>query len=286
MCTAISDGSIFGRTLDLEYSLNEDIITIKKGHKFDFLHLGNVISSQGIRGCGIIRNGTPLFYDAANDSGLAMAALNFPLSAKYRSVKNCKNAIASFEVIPAVLSVCDSLSSAKAYLSNLVISDDSFSDDLPATGLHWMISDKKSCAVLESLEDGIYIHENPFGILTNEPCFMFHRANAAQYLHLTSTPPNNTFCPDISFPYLSHGLGAIGLPGDNSSPSRFIRALYNLKNTIPEEDPGEKIKRFFHIAATISQPNGTSYTPDGKPIKTVYTVCYDLENGDMHLRKY
>ena len=286
MCTAISDGAIFGRTLDLEYSLGEEIIKTEKGHKFTFIHEGEVISSHEIRGCGIIKNGTSLYYDAANDVGLAMAALNFPNSAKYGIAEKKARTLASFEVIPAVLAICHDLDSAVKYLSDTAISDDSFSEDLPASSLHWMIADKTGCVVLESVEDGIHIYENPYGILTNEPDFPFHKANIARYIHLTKEPPKNTLCPDISLPYLSHGLGAVGLPGDNSSPSRFIRAFYNLKNTLPEEKRGEKINRFFHIAATVSQPNGTSYTPGGKPIKTVYTVCYDLENGEIHLRKY
>ena len=286
MCTAISDGNIFGRTLDLEYTLNEEIIETEVGFEFNLIHEGAVKCKHKIHGCGIKRNGFPLYYDAANESGLAMAALNFPLSAKYGTDSKRAHTLASFEVIPAVLAKCENLASAIKYLSDVAISNESFSEDLPASKLHWMIADKSSAAVLESAESGIHIYENPFGILTNEPEFPYHRANAAFYVHLSPTPSTNTLCPDIPLPYISHSLGALGLPGDNSSPSRFIRALYNLKNTIPETEPSEKINRFFHIADTVSQPNGTSYTPDGKPIKTVYTVCYELDRFEILLRKY
>ena len=286
MCTAISDGNIFGRTLDLEYTLDEEIIETDAGLEFKLIHDGTARCEYNIHGCGIKRNGFPLYYDAANESGLAMAALNFPISAKYCNYTKKARMLASFEVIPAVLASCENLGSAIKYLSDVRISDDSFSKKLPVSKLHWMLADKSGAAVLESTEGGIHIYENPFGILTNEPEFPYHRANAAFYMSLSPTPPTNTLCPDIPLPYISHSLGALGLPGDNSSPSRFIRALYNLKHTIPETEPNEKINRFFHIAATVSQPNGTSYTPDGKPIKTVYTVCYDLDRFEIYLKKY
>ena len=286
MCTAISDGNIFGRTLDLEYTLGEEIIETDVGFEFKLRHEDRVRCEYKIRGCGIKRDGYPLYYDAANKAGLAIAALNFPCSAKYGTDKSKGHTLASFEVIPAVLAKCTNLKSAIEYLTDVGISDEAFSDNLPASKLHWMIADKDGAAVLESTKSGIHIYENPFRILTNEPEFPYHRANAAFYMHLSPTPPRNTLCPNIPLPYISHSLGAQGLPGDNSSPSRFIRALFNLKSTIPETEPNEKINRFFHIAATVSQPNGTSYTPDGKPIKTVYTVCYDLDRFEIFLRKY
>ena len=282
MCTAISDyGSyhLFGRTLDLEYSYNEKIVITPR--KFIFNWRDQRADNEGfaIIGAAHVSNGYPLYYDAINEKGLAVAALNFPSKEKYnRPIKDRIN-IASFEVIPRILRECESVSTAASLLKESNITNESFSDELAPTPLHWLVADKSSSITVEQTADGLKIYENRVGVLTNAPEFPFHETTLSNYMSLSSRSPQNLLCPNTELPLYSRGMGGIGLPGDFSSGSRFVRAVF-AKNHAKHETTAEKeISRFFHIMDTVAQPNGCVESESGKPISTVYTSCADTESG-------
>lgn len=276
MCTAISDhsnGFLFGRTLDLEYSYNERAILTPRRKPLDFLHTPPTREHLAILGIGIVFGDTPLYFDAINEAGLAVAALNFPRSAIYRDILPSACNLASFEVIPYILAHCHSLESARDILKDINITKDSVSSSLPASPLHWIIADKNAALTLESTADGVKVYDNPFGILTNEPPFPFHLSNAASFASLSSAPPENRLTQKVEILPHSRGSGAFGLPGDFSSPSRFVRAVFMENHTDAEEDTEKSVNRFFHIMDSVSVPRGAVKTEEGKSVYTVYTSC-------------
>lgn len=287
MCTAIRDNSgrfLFGRTLDLERSYNEHVILTPRRKPLDFLHTSPTSRHLGILGIGIVFEDKPLYFDAINESGLAVAALNFPRSAVYRDIMpNAKN-LASFEVIPYILAHCNSIEAAREILKEVNITRESVSGTLPASPLHWIISDKDSSIVIESTSDGVKIYDDPFGVLTNEPPFPFHLSNTESFSALSSAPPENKLAPGIDILPHSRGTGAFGLPGDFSSPSRFVRAVF-IKNHTDADKTGA-ISRFFRIMDTLSVPRGAIKTDVGASVYTVYTSCGDPENMTYYFTTY
>lgn len=289
MCTAISDmgaSHLFGRTLDLEFSYGESITIAPQKFKLEFLHEGTTEDHPAIIGMAHVRDGYPLFYDAANECGLAAAALNFPQNAVYHNYKAGANNIASFEVIPFILSRCESLSDAKILLSKTNITPDSFNKELPVSPLHWIVADKGGSIVLESTASGINVYDDPFGVLTNSPPFPYHTTNIRNYLSLTSSQPQNLIYPEATLSPYSRGMGAIGLPGDTSSASRFVRAVFAKANTEHTSEKLSEISRFFHIMDTVAQPLGFARTDEGKPIYTVYTSCIDTSDMKYYFTTY
>ncbi len=289
MCTAISDtGSshLFGRTLDLEFSYGESVVIVPRKFHFDFLYEGKCDTHPAIIGTAHVSGGYPLFYDAANECGLAAAALNFPEYAAYHNYKSGAHNLASFEVIPFVLSRCESLEDAKKLLTGLNITPDSFKEELPTSPLHWIISDKSGSLVLESTAAGIDVYDNPFGVLTNSPPFPYHITNIRNYLSLSSTQPQNQIYPEAELAPYSRGMGAMGLPGDASSASRFVRAVFSKANTEHTSEKLSEISRFFHITDTVSQPLGFARTDEGNPIYTVYTSCIDTSDMNYYFTTY
>ena len=287
MCTAIFDnkyGHFFGRTLDLECSFGESVAKINKGDAYPYINYGNIECKYSLIGMAHTASAQPLFYDAVNDRGLCAAALNFPSFAVYHEKKDgCIN-LASFEVIPYILSQCSSISEAEDLLERTVITNDDFSPELKSTTLHWMIADRESAIVVESVEDGVKIYDNPFGVMTNSPPFPYHMSNVCNYLSLSSYPSNNTIVPTQKLVPYSRGLGAFGLPGDYSSSSRFVRALFAKEHTLMpsrineiQQKNGER-QRILDIMSTVSLPYGITRTDKGEPIYTVYTSCIDMEN--------
>ena len=286
MCTAITEGNLFGRTLDLECSYGESIVITPRKFKLDFLYEEKQINHAAIIGVAHIHNGIPLYYDAINEHGLAVAALNFPSSAVYLPLQKGKHNIASFELIPWILGCCKSVAEAKALLSNTNLTPDSISDEIPTTPLHWMISDATESITAEPVREGLKIYENAVGTLTNEPTFDFHMTNLTNYMSLSSLPPKNSLCSSIELKHYSRGMGAIGLPGDYSSASRFVRAVFAKSHTLKPNTKNSEISRFFHIMDSVTQPLGCVITDEGRPVSTVYTSCADLSKGIYYYTTY
>lgn len=274
MCTAIHKNHLFGRTLDLECSFGESVVLTPRDFPLSFLYGETLSRHEAVLGCAHLREGRPFYYDAMNESGLAVAALNFPVSARYSACRPSYRNLASFEVIPAILGQCRSLSDAKDFLRKTHITDDPASSELPSTPLHWMIADSTGAFVAEPTSEGLLLHDDPIGVLTNEPPFPYHVTHLCDYLSLSPAPPKNHFAPSLSLAPYARGMGAIGLPGDTSSASRFVRAAYGREHI--RFDPHKEAEGFFHLMDTVAQAKGLAVTDKGEPIYTVYTDCMDL----------
>lgn len=289
MCTAINETRgrhLFGRTLDLEYSLSEQAVITPRRFQLNFLHEPSLKNHLAIIGIAHVSGGTPLYYDAANEAGLAAAGLNFGGSAKYSKPQKSTRNIASFEFIPWVLGQCKSVSEAAELLGNTTLTDDSFSASLPATPMHWLIGDRTGSVAVEPTADGLKIREDPFGVLTNEPPLDYHLTNIKNYMSLTPMPPQNALCPNINLKPYSRGMGAIGLPGDFSSASRFVRAVFVKSHTLTESDESAAVNRFFRIMDSVSVSRGCIITDGGKAVSTVYVSCADTESAIYYFSTY
>ena len=122
-----------------------------------------------------------------------------------------------------------------------------FSKQFPLSPLHWLIADRNGSIVVESMQSGLHIHENPVGVLTNNPPFDWHMMNLNNYMHLSTAAPENRFSDQITLKPYSLGMGGIGLPGDLSSPSRFVRAAFTRMNALSDDTEAASVSQFFHI---------------------------------------
>ena len=277
MCTAISINNshhLFCRTLDLDCSYGESILVVPKGFQLDFRYEKSKKEHYAILGVGCVFDNTPLLYDGFNERGLAVAGLNFPDNAVYFEKKDEGINLASFELISFVLANCANVLEAADLLGRTNITNDSFNSELSATSLHWLISDSSGAITVESSDSGLKITENTFGVLTNSPEFSYHATRMSDYMALSAKFPLNNLCPSVSLSYYSKGLGAIGLPGDFSSSSRFTRAVF-LKN----HSVVDSVVDAFHVMDNLAVPNGAVITDKGKPFATVYTSVADTERG-------
>jgi choloylglycine hydrolase len=105
-------------------------------------------------------------------------------------------------------------------------------------------------------------------------------------MQLSASDPHNRLCPVIPMQVYANGLGAMGLPGDFSSASRFLRAVFASGNTRREDTKKGSINRFFYVMDTVSVPNGCILRGDGKPIRTVYTSCMDAQRMRYYYTTY
>ena len=287
MCTAVwYENRFIGRTFDWMVSYGERIVVAPRNYAFRFRHLETVESHYAILGMGIAIDRYPLFYEGNNEVGLAMAGLNFPGNAAYHKVDVDKDNVAPFEFIPCILSTCNSVAEARIKLANINIVDESFSNEYGVSPLHWIIADSKECITVESVKDGLKVYENPIGVLTNSPDFEKQMFNLTNYMSLKSTMPFNSFGGDIILKPYSYGMGAIGLPGDWSSMSRFVRATFVRCNSIDEGTDDSKLNQFFHILDSVSQIRGCSKDNNGQDEVTIYSCCYDLKERVYYYTTY
>lgn len=289
MCTAISyktRNHYFGRNLDLEYSLNENVIVMPRNFNFTFRHCQTTDKAFALIGTGIIRDGIPLFYDATNEKGLSMAGLSFVGNASYNPLSEKAVNIAPFELIPWVLLQCRNVKEAKALLENTNVAHIDFSKELPCAELHWMISDERESLVLECTKEGTMLYDNPIGVLTNNPTFPMQMFNLNNYMSLTNQPPVNSFCKSLNLEEYSRGMGAIGLPGDLTSTSRFVRAAFNKINSVYLNSEHKRVSQFFHLLYSVYQTRGAVQLKGGAYEYTVYSSCCNTKKGIYYYTTY
>ena len=288
MCTAVTyktKDHYFGRTLDLEYSYNETVTVTPRNYPFRFRN-GQVIENHpAIIGMATVVEGYPLYYEAANEWGLAMAGLNFPGNAAYFPQAEEKDNIAPFEFIPWVLSKCGSINEVRKCLERINLWKTDFSPEFPLSPLHWMIADRDGAVTVESTQEGLKVYENPVGVLTNNPPFDYHMTRLSDFMNLTRFEPDNRFGQVELAPYCK-GMGAIGLPGDLSSSSRFIRAAFVKLNSVSGEGENESVSQFFHILGAVEQQRGCVVLEGGKYEITGYTSCINTDRGIYYYTTY
>ena len=234
-------------------SYGEEIVITPRNFRFDFTAYGADAAHYAMIGTAHMAGGYPLYYDAANEKGLCIAGLNFVKSASYSERTN--GCTATFENIP-------------------------FSEQLPAAKLHWILADKNETIVAEPKNGRLIIHSDPANVLANEPPFDYQMQNLNNYMALSPHPPENSFSPALPLKSYSRGMGALGLPGDLSSQSRFVRAAFVSANSV------SGITQLFHILGSVEQQNGCCITENGGLEKTIYTACFDAQNGIYYYTTY
>ena len=289
MCTAVTYKTkdfYFGRTLDYEYSYKEEVTITPRNYEFKFRNINNLTSHYAIIGMAFISDNYPLYYDAVNEEGLAIAGLNFVGNAYYNERQLNKENIAQFELIPYLLGSCSSVKEVKKLLEKINITNEPFSEELPLAQLHWIISDKEDCITLESVKEGLKIYDNPVGVLTNNPTFDKQLFNLNNYSGLSPKNKENTFNNKLNFDTYSRGLGALGLPGDLSSMSRFVRVAFVKMNSLSEENEIASVSQFFHILNSVDQQRGCCDLGNNKFEITIYTSCCNTDKGIYYYTTY
>lgn len=289
MCTAVTyktDDFYFGRTLDYEFSYKEQVTITPRNFELLYRHLPPKSEHFAIIGMAYIVNNYPLYYDAVNEKGLCMAGLNFVGNSHYEKEIPHKENVAQFEFIPFILSQCSTVKEARERISNINITDTKFSESLPVAELHWIIADKNDCITVEATKEGIHFFENPVGVLTNNPPFPEQIFGLNDYIALSPVSPQNNFSDKLNLNTYSRGMGALGLPGDLSSKSRFVRAAFVKCNSVSGKSEPESVGQFFHILGAVEQQKGCCAVGDGKYEITIYTSCCNADKGIYYYTTY
>lgn len=289
MCTAVTyrtKDHYFGRNLDLEYCYRETVAVMPRNYAFPYRKVKAPKEQYAMIGMAYVVDGVPLFYDATNERGLSMAGLNFPGNAVYLPEEKGKDNVAPFELIPWILGMCATVEEARVLLDRMCLVNIHFSEELPLSPLHWIIADRDESIVVEPLASGLKIYDNPVGVLTNNPTFDMHMMNLNNYRNLSPDTPSNTFAKELELQVYSRGMGALGLPGDLSSMSRFVRAAFVKMNSLSEAEEADSISQFFHILTAVEQQRGCVRIDEEHYEITYYSSCCNTDRGIYYYTTY
>lgn len=289
MCTAATYKTkdfYFGRNLDYDFSYGDEVTITPRNFELKFREEKSIKNHYAMIGMAHVAEDCPLYYDAVNEKGLGMAGLNFVDNAVYRESADDKDNITHFEFITWILSQCATVKEAKTLVERINILNTPFNDELPLAQLHWIISDRDASVTVESVEAGIRIYENPVGILTNNPPFDMQMFALNNYMNVSAKPPENKFSKVLNLKEYSRGMGALGLPGDLSSQSRFVRAAFVKMNSVSGDSEQESVSQLFHILHSVDQQRGCCDLGNGQYEITIYTSCCNADKGIYYYTAY
>ena len=277
---------VMQKRADYEFSYGDEVTVTPRNFCFRFRHMSEVKTHYAMIGMAYVADDYPLYYDAVNEKGLGMAGLNFVGNAKYQDVQAGRENVAQFEFIPWILSQCATVLEARKVLEKMNLVGTPYSEKLPCASLHWMIADKDAAIVVECVEDGLHVYDNPVGVLTNNPPFPVQMFMLNNYMHVSPSQPENHFAKELPLATYSRGMGGLGLPGDLSSASRFAKVAFTKMHAISGESEAESVSQFFHILGSVEQQRGCCEVEPGKYEITIYTSCVNADKGIYYYTTY
>lgn len=271
MCTAVkfNDRFLF-RTFDYERKFGEKLLILPR----ESIELLESKNRYAIMGIGVNDVDSTLFFDGVNEWGLCAAALNFTQYAHYDG--EGKTQIPSSKLISFILGFCRSVSEAREMLEKVGISGEITAGGIPPSPLHWIVSDMRESIVIEPLESGLCVRDNPAEILTNSPPLDYHLTRLADFSHLSAQNPDGS-------EHYSRGVGAYGLPGDFTSSSRFVRAAFLKQNGVVSSETSRAVTDIFGLTSSLCLPEGCVKNDKGESVKTEYAAIIDMESPAYYL---
>lgn len=195
MCTGVrfadEDGNMYlGRNLDWSFSYGEKIVVTPRGYKTPVAFNATVADPKPVMGVGIIVEGMPMYFDCANDEGLAVAGLNFPGYAQYADapVDGTVN-VAAYELPFWIARSFSTVDQVEEALKNVTVVGKQVNEQYPVSLLHWIVGDGKRSIVIEAMADGIHVHHDGVDVLANQPTFDWHTENLRNYLSMDPRIP-------------------------------------------------------------------------------------------------
>lgn len=295
MCTALSvktsHGDIFlGRNMDFSFPLAPQLYAVPKGYEWNNMcDTIQIKARYGFMGMG--QDISPInFADGVNEMGFAAAALYFQGYAQYDEISLYDSKlppIAAVELVKLLLSLCACVEQAVHVLHKISIVGIKDSVTGSIAPLHWIIADKNGkCMVVEKTVNGLKIIDNPVGVLSNSPDFQWHMTNLRNYMNLEPFQKEAAEWGSVPLTPFGQGAGTLGMPGDYTPPSRFVRTAYHKNYAYFSADRDEAVVACFHILESVTIPKGAVMTARGTSDYTQYTVFIDLASGEYFYRTY
>ncbi|MDO4276496.1 MAG: choloylglycine hydrolase family protein [Eubacteriales bacterium] len=295
MCTAMlmttaHEGAFFGRTMDFSYPLSPELYFVPQNFQWTNIPETHTICSK-YAFMGIGQDISPVvFADGVNEMGFAAAALYFPDYAQYDSASfnySSTPPIAAVELVAFLLGQSPSVDHALSLLRSIKIIGTEDSVTNTVAPLHWLIADTSGrCVTVEKTADGLHLTDNPVGVLSNSPDFQWHMTNLRNYMNVSQFQTQEKHWNFLRLTPFGQGNGGLGLPGDYTPPSRFIKTAFQKTHVSPPSGRKEAVSTCFHILDGVSIPKGCVMTHRETADYTQYTAFIDLSTKEYFYKTY
>lgn len=292
MCTSVrftdAQGNMYlGRNLDWSFGYGERPRIWPAGATVPYTYLDDAPAAHSVIGMCIDYQGYPMFFDCGNDAGLAVAGLNFPGYAHFPAEpKEGALNVCAYEFPFWVAANFSSVDEVEGALANTAIIGKSAGEGLGVSYLHWIVGDGERSIVVEQMEDGLHVHQDPVDVLANQPTFDWHMENLRTYITAGNGFPQTATWGRAELKPFGAGAGMRGIPGDCYSPSRFVKAAYLNANYPVKDTEADNVARMFHTLGNVCMVEGAAAMADGRFEKTIYTGCFSAKTGRYYFNTY
>ena len=295
--TTKDNAVINGRTVEFGVFLDTSIVVVPRGYKFT----GTTTLGEGKKwtskyaSIGMILVDNKVIVDGMNEKGLVAASFYFPGYAKYSvtTKENQKISMSSSDITQWILSMFETVDEVKkAIENNEVAISPVLTPGFPPQiqPFHFIVYDRTGKSIVfEPIDGKLKVYDNPIGVITNSPTFDWHMTNLRNYITLLAHTPEDVKVFGETIKPLGQGAGMLGLPGDFTPPSRFVRATAFAASSIPAETADKGVLQVFHILNSFDIPVGAARTiEEGKVFSdyTMLTLVRDTKNLRFYYKTY
>lgn len=303
MCTGIrlsaSDNSVIhARTMEFAVDVESNVIVSPRG----FARKGTTLDGKAglawktkYANVGANALGMPIVVDGLNEMGLAIGLFYFPGYAGYMAYDPAKadKTLAPWELGSWILDNCASVSQVRRAIGDVVVADVVLEQWKFVPPVHFVVHDVTGeSIVIEYVGGKLNIHENPLGVMSNSPTFDWHMTNLNNYVNFSMTNAPAQEIGGVPLIAFGQGSGMLGLPGDFTPPSRFVRAAAFSHSVLPSKTGRDAVIQAFHILNQFDIPKGAARDHEkdehGNVLAdyTIWTSASDLKAKQFHFRTY
>lgn len=301
-CTAFQlksrdNALVYCRAMDYGIPLNSDLLIVPRGTPFD----GSAPDKIGMRWeakYGLVGMnqafGQKIVTDGMNEKGLVVGCLYLPGYTQYEKYDPARadSTIAAWELPDYLLSTCASVAEVKEAIAKVVVAEQKVrQNEALVLPLHFYICDStNACLIVEYVNGERQMHDNPLGVLTNSPPFQWHLANLGNYANISSVNIPQMMLGETPVMNFAQGSGMLGLPGDPTARSRFVRAAVFSREASQPNSAIEAVRLGFHILNTFDVFEGMIKKKGKNGIVnadvTQWVVVHDRTNLKTYVRDY
>jgi choloylglycine hydrolase len=302
-CTGITltaaDGTVVhARTLEFAIDLHSDVMMVPRGYSRvgstpdgkPGLQWKTKYASVGANGVGL-----PYLFDGLNEKGLAVGTFYFPTSAGYMpyTPADAGKTIAQWELGSYLLENFATVEEVKANVGKIVVPSVVFKQWGFAPEVHYIVSDSSGKnIVIEYVGGKVNLYDAPLGVITNSPTFDWQMTNLRNYVNFSMSNVPPVKLGSVTLQPFGQGSGMLGIPGDFTPPSRFVRAVAFSQSVFPSKTGDDAVLEAFHILNNFDIPKGAAREHEkddhGNILAdyTIWTSANDLKAKRFYFRTY
>lgn len=278
---------VVARSMEFGTLLDSQVIFQPQGQEFSSEHQSSLKWKNQYAYCGLTYFGLKRVVDGFNEKGLSIGALWFPQT-EYPKITTKKEIIPLQDVADWILGKCASVEEALIEFGKISVLPHPVPKINKVPPLHFALHDKSGqSAVVEFIKGEMHIHANPIGVLTNAPSFEWHITNLRNYINLTAINAGPVSLDGSVLDPTGQGTGMLGIPGDWTPPSRFVRLVAMKQFVKKAKDSKQNTNLAFHLLNAVDIPYGSIRDRNSKSFDfTQWVVVKDLEKGNLYVRTY